>query len=40
VCGNCVFFDGITCELQRPEMHDAYPGLACPVFRFRLTEPR
>ena len=37
-CGNCVYYDGITCLLQRPEVHDTYPGLNCPYFQFRERE--
>ena len=36
-CGNCVYFDGIACLLQRSEVHDAYPGRDCPEFQFRET---
>lgn len=34
-CGNCVFFDGIMCTLQRPEALEPYPGRSCPVFKPR-----
>ncbi|MDZ4277647.1 MAG: hypothetical protein U1B78_00755, partial [Dehalococcoidia bacterium] len=34
-CGNCVYFDGVGCLLQRPEIHDPYPGRDCPQFQFR-----
>jgi hypothetical protein len=40
VCGNCFYFDGIACELQRPEAHDVIPGLECPKFEFRKSAPR
>lgn len=40
VCGNCVYFDGITCLMQRPEVRDTYPGLKCPAFQFRETRAR
>jgi len=36
-CANCVYFDGITCMLQRSEVRDAYPGRNCPLFQFRET---
>ncbi len=36
-CANCVYFDGLACLLQRPEVHDAYPGRNCPEFQFRET---
>jgi hypothetical protein len=36
-CANCVYYDGIGCLIQRPEVHDAYPGLNCPYFQFRET---
>ncbi|MEX0785534.1 MAG: universal stress protein [Dehalococcoidia bacterium] len=35
VCQNCVYFDGVACLLQRPELHDAVPGRDCPYFQFR-----
>lgn len=34
-CGNCVYYDGVACLLQRPELHDAVPGRNCPYFQFR-----
>jgi nucleotide-binding universal stress UspA family protein len=34
-CGNCVYFDGVACLVQRAEVHDTYPGLNCPEFQFR-----
>ena len=37
-CGNCVYYTGLACQLQRPEEHDAYPGRLCPYFQFRETE--
>jgi nucleotide-binding universal stress UspA family protein len=37
-CGNCVYYDGLACMLQRPEAHDPYPGRNCPYFQFRETE--
>jgi hypothetical protein len=40
VCGNCVYFDGFSCLMDRPEVHDTYPGLACPAFTFREGEER
>lgn len=36
-CGNCVQYSGVGCLLQRPEVHDTYPGMHCPVFVFRQT---
>jgi len=36
-CANCVYFDGVACLVQRPEVHDTYPGLNCPEFQFRET---
>jgi len=36
-CANCVYFDGMACMLQRPEVRDAYPGRDCPMFQFRET---
>jgi nucleotide-binding universal stress UspA family protein len=38
VCGNCVYFDGISCLLKRAEVHDTYPGRECPRFQFRETD--
>jgi len=38
ICSNCVYFDGMACLVQRPEVHDTYPGLNCPYFQFRETE--
>lgn len=37
-CANCVYHDGIACLLQRPEVHDVYPGRDCPYFQFRETD--
>jgi nucleotide-binding universal stress UspA family protein len=37
-CGNCVYYTGLACQLQRPEEHDTYPGRLCPYFQFRETE--
>ncbi len=37
VCANCVYFDGITCLLQRSEVHDTYPGQRCQEFQYRET---
>jgi nucleotide-binding universal stress UspA family protein len=39
-CANCVYYDGIGCLLQRPEVHDTYPGRDCPEFQFRETPAR
>ncbi len=39
-CANCVYHDGITCLLQRKEVHDTYPGRDCPAFQFRETAPK
>ncbi len=36
-CANCVYFDGIACLIQRPELHDTYPGRDCDRFQFRET---
>ncbi len=38
-CGNCVYFDGIDCEIRRSEAHEVYRGLNCPQFQFRRTVP-
>ena len=38
-CANCVYFDGVTCLLQRSEVHDTYPGQECAYFQFRETAP-
>jgi nucleotide-binding universal stress UspA family protein len=37
-CGNCVYHDGVTCMLQRPEACEVYPGKTCAYFQFRETE--
>lgn len=39
-CANCVYFDGMSCLLQRSEVHDSNPGLNCPYFQFRETVPQ
>jgi len=36
-CANCVYFDSIACMIQRPELHDTYPGRECAYFQFRET---
>lgn len=36
-CPNCVYHDGVSCLLQRSEVHDTYPGRDCPYFQFRET---
>lgn len=37
-CGNCVYFDGISCIAGRPEQHEPYPGQHCPYFHYRETD--
>jgi nucleotide-binding universal stress UspA family protein len=37
-CTNCVYYDGIACMIQRPELHDTHPGRDCPYFQFRESE--
>lgn len=37
-CANCVYCDGIACMIQRPEIHDMYPGRDCPYFQFRESQ--
>ncbi len=37
-CANCVYCDGIACMIQRPELHDTYPGRDCPYFQFRESQ--
>ncbi len=39
-CANCVQYDGVACLLQRPEVHDTYPGRDCPEFQFRESQPQ
>jgi len=31
-CGNCRYFDGITCMIERTERHAPVPGRHCPSF--------
>ncbi|MEX2159856.1 MAG: universal stress protein [Dehalococcoidia bacterium] len=37
-CGNCAYFDGVACIMQRPEAHSLLPGSDCPYFQFRESE--
>ena len=37
-CGNCVYFDGTSCLLERPEAHGVHPGHNCAYFQFRETK--
>jgi nucleotide-binding universal stress UspA family protein len=34
-CPNCVYYDGVACLLQRPELRDTPPGHDCAYFQFR-----
>lgn len=38
-CGNCRYFDGLGCLLDRADQHTAIPGQHCPSFAYQTSPP-